>query len=64
MTKFIPREKMSKKARKELDLSRRETWAVPPVTRKIENKKRYNRKADKPCIRFEHDGAGFFDALR
>ena len=59
MTKFIPREKMSKKARKELDLSRRETWAVPPATRKIESKKHYNRKTDKACIRFEHDGAGF-----
>lgn len=62
MMKFIPREKMSKKARKELDQSRREMWSVPPATRKIENKKHYNRKTHKACIRFEHDGAGFLIA--
>lgn len=52
MSKFIPREKMSKKARRELDLSRRRIWEYSPVSRRIENKKK------KPCIRWEDDGAG------
>lgn len=57
MSKFIPREKMSKKARKELDASQRTVWTVPPVTRKIENKKHDHRK--KSCIRYDDYGAGF-----
>lgn len=60
MTQFVPREKMSKKARRELDLSQRATWSVPPVTRRIENKKRQNRKNAKACIRCMDFGAGFF----
>ena len=44
MMKFIPKEKLSKKARRELDKSRRETWDFSPVTRKVESKKVYNRK--------------------
>ena len=44
MTKFVPREKLSKKARRELDRSRRETWDFSPVTRKVESKKAYSRK--------------------
>ena len=45
MKKFIPKEKLSKKARKELDSKNRLTWgSVNPVTRKTENKKAYNRK--------------------
>ena len=44
MTKFIPRAKLSKKARKELDTQHRTTWAFAPVTKKIESKKIYNRK--------------------
>ena len=44
MKKFIPKEKLSKKARKELDRQRRFTWSFSPATRKVESKKRYNRK--------------------
>ncbi len=44
MPKFIPREKLSKKARRLLDAEKRATWSFSPVTRKAENKKRYNRK--------------------
>lgn len=45
MEKFIPRAKMSKKARHEQDTLQRGTWGdLCPVTRKIENKKVYNRK--------------------
>ena len=54
MTKFIPREKMSKKARRELDAVKRKKWDMPPVTRKIENKKR------RPCSRYEDYGAGSY----
>ena len=44
MTRFIPREKMGKKARHALDAKRRRTWVVPPVTRTIESRKKYSRK--------------------
>lgn len=44
MNEFIPVNKMSKKARKELARKRRQLWEVSPVSRKIENKKHYNRK--------------------
>ena len=44
MTRFISKEKMSKKAQKELNRRRRTTWAFSPVTKVVENKKHYNRK--------------------
>lgn len=44
MKPLIPKEKLSKKARKELDSQRRTLWQVQPVTKKIESKKLYNRK--------------------
>ena len=44
MAKFISREKLSKKARKELDSQKRATWAFSPTTKKVESKKLYNRK--------------------
>lgn len=42
--KFVPRNKMNKKARKELDASKRNTWNMDPVTQKIASAKRYTRK--------------------
>ena len=43
--KFVPREKMSKKARRQLDLAGRKDWGgLSPVTRRSENPKAYNRK--------------------
>lgn len=39
MKPFIPREKMSKKARRELDSRQRSAWDISPVTRRKENKK-------------------------
>ena len=49
MERFIPKEKLSKKAWKALDRAGRRTWEISPVSRKTENKKRYNRKrARKP----------------
>lgn len=44
MKKFIPREKLSQKARKELDRRVRATWGISPVSRKKEDKTKYNRK--------------------
>ena len=44
MTSFIPREKLSKKEKRKLDQSRRQTWGkTNPVTRRTENKKAYRR---------------------
>ena len=44
MAKFISREKLSKKARKELDNQKRAVWSFSPTTRKVESKKLYNRR--------------------
>ena len=43
MTHFILREKLGKKARRRLDSQRRRTWAVSPVSRTVESRKKYNR---------------------
>ena len=39
MAKFVSREKLSNKARKELDNQKRAVWAFSPTTRKVESKK-------------------------
>ncbi|HIS95353.1 MAG TPA: hypothetical protein IAC19_06230 [Candidatus Ventricola gallistercoris] len=44
MPRFIPRNKLGKKARRALDAQSRETWPFPPVQRTVESKKRYDRK--------------------
>ena len=61
MTKFIPREKRSRKARRELDLQGRTTWSFPPTTRRIESAKAYNRKKKSHARFFEDPGVEFFD---
>ena len=44
MEKFIPYEKLSKKARRELDKKNRNTWGnVNPATRREESPKAYKR---------------------
>jgi hypothetical protein len=58
MSKFIPKEKLSKKARKQLDNEQRTTWAFSPVTKKVESKKLYNRKR-KSYDRYDDYGIGF-----
>ena len=58
MEKFIPREKLSRKARKKLESERRIMWAFPPVTKKVESKKLYSRKK-KPHGRYDEYGMGF-----
>ena len=58
MKKFIARQKLSKKARKELDAKQRATWSFSPVTKKVESKKLYSRKR-KPSAKYDDFGRGF-----
>ena len=58
MPKFISRDKLSKKARKELDRQRRTLWQYSPVTKKMDSKKIYNRKT-KSHARYDDYGMGF-----
>ena len=44
MEKFIPYAKLSKKAKKEADRAKRNTWTMSPVTRRPVSPKAYNRK--------------------
>ena len=44
MARFVPKEKLSKKAQKELNRQRRVTWDFSPVTRTADSRKVYNRK--------------------
>ncbi len=45
MKKFVPYEKLSKKAKRALDAKRRGSWgALSPVTRRTENPKAYDRQ--------------------
>ena len=59
MRKFIPREKLSKKARRELDAQNRRTWdGLNPVTKVVENKKLYKRTKIRNWT--EEHNSGFF----
>jgi hypothetical protein len=40
----IPRQKMGKRAKKELDVSSRNVWSMSPITRMKPSKKVYDRK--------------------
>ena len=44
MARFVPKDKLSKKAQKELNRQRRITWDFSPVTKTVDSKKLYNRK--------------------
>ena len=64
MKKFIPREKLGKKARKRLDGEHRATWAFSPATKRVESKKLYDRKR-RSHDRYDDAGMGsFFAAIR
>ena len=59
--KFVPYEKLSKKAKKKLDASRRTTWGeMSPVTRKPENSRAYNRKKARNWMRADQPVPGLF----
>ena len=47
MKGFTARSKLSRKARRNLDLEKRRTWEISPVTRVRESGKHYNRNAAK-----------------
>ncbi len=58
MKRFIPREKLGKKALKRLDSEQRATWTFSPVTKKVESRKLYNRR-QKSHDRIDDYGMGF-----
>ena len=60
MKKFISRQKLSKKARKELNAKQRATWSFSPVTKKVESKKLYNRKRKSADLNDDYSGLLFF----
>lgn len=43
MQKFIPREKLGRKARKALDAQGRGMWGISPISRRVQSKKIYTR---------------------
>ncbi len=45
MKTFVPREKASKKQRREIDQKRRVVWEVKPVSKRIESAKLYSRRS-------------------
>ena len=59
--RFIPEQKLSKKAQRALNRAKRQSWAINPVTRKAVNKKKYDRK--KSDLRFYDDGSRVFVCL-
>jgi hypothetical protein len=44
MRNNVPREKLSKAQRRELDRQKRVTWDFSPIARAVESKKTYTRK--------------------
>ena len=44
MARFVPKNKLSRKAQKELNRQGRVMWDVSPVTKIVENRKLYKRK--------------------
>ena len=58
MDRFIPRDKLSRRAKKALDSRRRILWEQSPVTRRIESKKVYDRKKD-PRREQPYEGLSF-----
>lgn len=55
MAGFVPKDKMSKKARKALNKKRRKTWEFSPVTKTVESKKLYNRRKNARDRYNDHD---------
>ena len=55
--KFVPKEKMSKKARKVINEKQRARWDIDPVTRIAGSKKKYRRlpKVSIGCVDMNDD---------
>ncbi len=47
MKHFVQKDKMSKKAQKEMNREQRKTWGFSPVTRTVPSIKAYNRAKEK-----------------
>ncbi len=61
MARFVPKDKLSKKAQKELNRQQRVTWDFSPVTKTVESKKLYNRK--RHARNRDDYGLGVFDSF-
>ena len=61
MAGFVSKNKLSKKAQKELNRQRRVTWDFSPVTKTVESKKLYNRRKNS-YDRHEDYGIGVFQS--
>ena len=59
MVRFVTKDKLSKKAQKELNRQRRITWDFSPVTKTVGSKKLYNRKRN-ARDRYDDYGASAF----
>ena len=59
MKRFVPKEKLSKKARRAVNSQQRLTWQVSPVTKVFKSKKDYKRK-QKSYDYLEDGGRGIF----
>ena len=59
MARFVPKDKLSKKAQKELNRQRRTMWDFSPVSRAVDSKKLYNRKRN-TRDRYDDYGASVF----
>ncbi len=59
MAGFVPKDKLSKKAQKELNRQRRTMWEFSPVSRVVDSGKKYNRRK-KTRDRNDDYGTGFF----
>ena len=56
MEKFIPYEKLSKKEKRKIDLTKRQTWGeLNPITRKPQISKAYNRNKSRNWKREYHE---------
>lgn len=64
MAGFIPKDKLSKKAKKELNRQRRKTWEFSPVTKTVESRKLYNRKRNTHDRQEDDYGMGVFLSVR
>lgn len=52
MKKFVSYEKLSKKEKRRVNARKRKSWqGASPVTRRTENKKKYNRKKIKARLK-------------
>ena len=59
MARFVPKDKLGKKAQKELNRQRRTMWDFSPVTKTVDSKKLYNRKRN-TRDRYDDYGASVF----